>query len=127
MFLERIELLVSAFSSVRLLTLALILMHMNIKADILIRFVLGMLLRCHNKLLHKVAVLVAMFSLAHKQRNKLWQVLLMLLAWQPRRISKICFHLHSSQHNSKGIVRIYHFEVRRKVEMIKQAFNAVEI
>nr|DAH47022.1 MAG TPA: hypothetical protein [Caudoviricetes sp.] len=53
MFLAQIELLVLAFIPVRLLTLALILMHMNIRADILIRFVLGMLLRCHNKLLHK--------------------------------------------------------------------------
>lgn len=108
-----------------------ILMLENIMEDGLTRLTLGTLSVRLSNLLHKVAVLVAMFSLAHKQRNKLWQVLLMLLAWQTRRISKIFFHLnssqHSRQHSHKVIVRICHFEVRRKVEMIKQAFNAVEI
>nr|DAH43500.1 MAG TPA: hypothetical protein [Caudoviricetes sp.] len=118
MFLERIELLVLVFSSVRLLTLALILMHMNIRADILIRFVLGTLFIKRSKLLYKVA------SLAHKQHNKLWQVLLMLLAWQTRRISKICFHLNSSQHSSKHSNEGTLMAFPSSVELIKRAFNA---
>ena len=94
--------------------------------DGLTRLTLGTLYVRHNKLLHKVAVLVEMFSMAHKQRNKLWQVLLMLLAWQIQRIRKICFHLHSinhsSNHNNEVIVLIYHFD--EKVALIKRTFNA---
>nr|DAF72468.1 MAG TPA: hypothetical protein [Caudoviricetes sp.] len=107
MFLEQTVWLSSTFRVVRLLTLALILMHMNIRADILIRFVLGMLLRCHNK-----------------QHNKLWQVLLMLLAWQTRRISKICFHLNSSLHSSKHSNEGTLMTFPSSVELIKRAFNA---
>nr|DAH70482.1 MAG TPA: hypothetical protein [Caudoviricetes sp.] len=99
MFLERIELLVLVFILVRLLTLALILMHMNIKADILIRFVLGMLLRCHNKLLHK-----------HQQ------------GWHNH--LHLTLHLHNrSSHNlllHHLTLMIYH----SSVELIKRAFNA---
>nr|DAU36107.1 MAG TPA: hypothetical protein [Caudoviricetes sp.] len=98
---------------------------MNIRADILIRFVLGMLLRCHNKLLHKVVALVVMPSLAHKQRNKLWQVLLIWLVWRIQRTHKIHTHQDSSQRNHKGTLMNCLFDA--KVELIKRAFNAVEI
>ena len=118
---------VLVFILVRLLTLALILMRMNIRADILIRFVLGTLFVRNSNLLHKVAVLVAMFSLAHKQRNKLWQVLLMLLAWQTRRISKICFHLNSRSNRNlllHLLMRSLLMTCPSSVELIKRAFNA---
>ena len=93
----------------------------------LIRFVLGMLFIKRNKLLYKVVAMVAMFSLAHRRHNKLWQVLLMLLAWQTRRISKVCFHLHS--HSNRNL--LLHLLIRSllmtcpsSVELIKRAFNA---
>lgn len=92
--------------------------------DGLTRLTLGMLSVRHNNLLRKVVVLVVTFSLAHKQRNKLWQVLLMLLAWQTRRISKICFHLNSSQHSSKHSNEGTLMTFPSSVELIKRAFNA---
>nr|DAO01235.1 MAG TPA: hypothetical protein [Caudoviricetes sp.] len=81
----------------------------------------------HSKLLHKVVVSVVMFRLAHRRHNRLWLVLLIWLVWRIQRTHKIHTHQDSSLHSHKGIVRIYHFEIRCKVEMIKQAFNAVEI
>ena len=101
-----------------------ILMLDNIMEDGLTLLTLGTLYVRHNKLLHKVSVLVELLSLAHKQRNKLWQVLLMLLAWQIQRILKICFHLHSSQHSSKHNNEVTLMTFHSSVELIKQAFNA---
>nr|DAG69356.1 MAG TPA: hypothetical protein [Bacteriophage sp.] len=118
MFLGLIELLILAFSSVRLLMLALILMHMNTKAGILIRFVLGMLLKWRNKTLHKVEIIAVTLSLAHKQRNKLWRVQLMCRTPQIRKTH--IHHSHRIQHHHKVTLMIY----PSSVELIKRAFNA---
>ena len=78
-----------------------------------------------SKLLHKVVDIVVMFRLAHRQRNKLWQVLLIWLVWRIQRTHKIHTHQDSSLRNHKGIQIICLFDA--KVELIKRAFNAVEI
>ena len=54
MFLELIELPILAFRLAWLSMLALILMRMNIKVDILTRFVLGMLRMWRGKILRRV-------------------------------------------------------------------------
>lgn len=112
MFLELIELSILAFRSAWLSMLALILMRMNIKVDILTRSVLGMLRMLRSKILRRVE---------HKQRNQLNRQPALLT----QRTPKIRFLQLSSQEHRQGNLMTFHSDLDDKVKLIQKAFNAV--